>query len=375
MIKKKKLLDNEQSISDLEYFFLLLTTLSYRQIEILNKTQPLNITDSKFRNLPILFSKQFKNSLNPSQKSFFDKLRVLSLIRGKILKEPKLPISIGNLNFSVFGLNINFDDFKIKYKNIPEIVEAINRNEQEKKQKVNFGKFKKNQKTKKEILFSMFNGIKDKKDIIKNFIHHKLKIIQKESSSEEEDNEISKKDDNDLEFKYQNKYDLNIIRNNLIMSINNKNSISYKSRELYIDIIKSNIFIQLMNCFDLAIIQELDKNWEILIDFLKFVRKVSLKEFKLYKHLKNNDRSQSDSSNISFSIEQIETNIFNVIKYSFDIKIYNRNISLDKLNLNKKCIPSDFYLVNNEKKYNKIYEYYKKRKIHRRAKSEDILTY
>ena len=159
------------------------------------------------------------------------------------------------------------------------------------------------------------------------------------------------------------------------MSINNKNSISYKSRELYIDIIKSNIFIQLMNCFDLAIIQELDKNWEILIDFLKFVRKVSLKEFKLYKHLKNNDRSQSDSSNISFSIEQIETNIFNVIKYSFDIKIYNRNISLDKLNLNKKCIPSDFYLVNNEKKYNKIYEYYKKRKIHRRAKSEDILTY
>ena len=376
MIKKKKLLDNEQSISDLEYFFLLLTTLSYRQIEILNKTQPLNITDSKFRNLPILFSKQFKNSLNPSQKSFFDKLRVLSLIRGKILKEPKLPISIGNLNFSVFGLNINFDDFKIKYKNIPEIIETINRNEQEKKQKVNFGKFKKNQKTKKEILFSMFNGIKDKKDIIKNFIHHKLKIINDESSSEEEeDNEVSKKDDNDLEFKYQNKYDLNIIRNNLIMSINNKNSISYKSRELYIDIIKSNIFIQLMNCFDLAIIQELDKNWEILIDFLKFVRKVSLKEFKLYKHLKNNDRSQSDSSNISFSIEQIETNIFNVIKYSFDIKIYNRNISLDKLNFNKKCIPSDFYLVNNEKKYNKIYEYYKKRKIHRKAKSEDILTY
>ena len=375
MIKKKKLLDNEQSISDLEYFFLLLTTLSYRQIEILNKTQPLNITDSKFRNLPILFSKQFKNSLNPSQKSFFDKLRVLSLIRGKILKEPKLPISIGNLNFSVFGLNINFDDFKIKYKNIPEIIETINRNEQEKKQKVNFGKFKKNQKTKKEILFSMFNGIKDKKDIIKNFIHHKLKIINGESSSEEEDNEISKKDYNDFEFKYQNKYDLNIIRNNLIMSINNKNSISYKSRELYIDIIKSNIFIQLMNCFDLAIIQELDKNWEILIDFLKFVRKVSLKEFKLYKHLKNNDRSQSDSSNISFSIEQIETNIFNVIKYSFDIKIYNRNISLDKLNLNKKCIPSDFYLVNNEKKYNKIYEYYKKRKIQRRAKSEDILTY
>ena len=166
MLKKKKILDNEKSISDFEYFFLLLTSLSYRQIEILNETQLVNLAESKFRNLPILFSKQFKNSLNPSQKRMFNKLRVLSLIRGKILKEPNLPISVENLNFNIFNIKLKFDDLKIKNKNIPEIIDGINRAEQKIKQKIDFDKFKKKSPTKSEELISIFTGKKHKKILL-----------------------------------------------------------------------------------------------------------------------------------------------------------------------------------------------------------------
>ena len=74
----------------------------------------------------------------------FNKLRVLSLIRGKILKEANLPISVENLNFNIFNIKLKFDDLKIKNKNIPEIIDGINRAEQKNKQKIDFDKFKKN---------------------------------------------------------------------------------------------------------------------------------------------------------------------------------------------------------------------------------------
>ena len=376
MLKKKKILDNEKSISDFEYFFLLLTSLSYRQIEILNETQLVNLAESKFRNLPILFSKQFKNSLNPSQKRMFNKLRVLSLIRGKILKEPNLPISVENLNFNIFNIKLKFDDLKIKNKNIPEIIDGINRAEQKIKQKIDFDKFKKKSPTKSEELISIFTGKKTQKDIIITFIQHKIKSYQKESDSEEDNDDTSHNDENEINFKYQNKYDINIIRKKLIKKINNKKNVSEKSKELYIEIINSKSFILLMNCFDFSQIQEIVKNLEILFYFLKFVKETSMKEYKLYLQLKNGN-DQSSSSDNSFSIDVFEKNIFNNIKQSLNLRIHKRNNSVDRLKLNEKNLSLSFYKKDEEKEFNYFNHILglNSKKIQKQSKSEDNLIY
>ena len=376
MLKKKKILDNEKSILDFEYFFLLLTSLSYRQIEILNETQLVNLAESKFKNLPILFSKQFKNSLNPSQKRMFNKLRVLSLIRGKILKEPNLPISVENLNFNIFNIKLKFDDLKIKNKNIPEIIDGINRAEQKIKQKIDFDKFKKKSPTKSEELISIFTGKKTQKDIIITFIQHKIKSYQKESDSEEDNDDTSHNDENEINFKYQNKYDINIIRKKLIKKINNKKNVSEKSKELYIEIINSKSFILLMNCFDFSQIQEIVKNLEILFYFLKFVKETSMKEYKLYLQLKNGN-DQSSSSDNSFSIDVFEKNIFNNIKQSLNLRIHKRNNSVDRLKLNEKNLSLSFYKKDEEKDFNYFNYIFglNSKKIQKQSKSEDNLIY
>ena len=347
MLKKKKILENEKSTSDFEYFFLLLTSLSYRQIEILNETQLVNVQDAKYRNLPILFSKQFKNSLNPTQKRMFNKLRVLSLIRDKILKDPNLPISVDNFNINILNINLNFDDLKIKNKNVPDIIDAMNKTEQKQKQKIYFKKFNKKPSIKNEELFSMFTGKETKKDIMINFIFHKIKASENESISEEKNDGQNNNGDGDLKFRYQNNYDINIIRNELIKKINNNKTLSVKTKILYIEIVKSNAFIHLMNSFDLGTIKDMADDLEILIYFLKLVKDMSMKEFKLYKKLKG-ETVQINSSRSSFSIDVFQKNNINNLKRSLNSRISYKNFSMEKLNLNRKRFSLNFYGKNED---------------------------
>ena len=360
LVRKKKIIDEEKCTSDFEYFFLLLLSLSYRQIEILNETQNINTKEIKYRNLPILFSKKFKNSLNPSQKRMFNKLRILSLIRGKILQDPNLPITVENLNFDIFNININFDDFNIKNKNIPDLIEEINRLDHKNTQKIDYEKFKK-ETIRKNSFFSIFKDEKNRIDIMKNFINHKLKKIKKESDSEE-DNDISSKNIEDsLDFNFKDKFDLNNLKLKLLEKLNNRKTLSKKDKQFYIDIINSNIFIQLMNCLNLSLIKELEKNSEILIDFLKYVKKLSIKEFKFYKNLKiqNAQKIQRDISNseISNSIDLLDNNIINKIKQNLDIEISKINLSVD----NKKCISIKYNLDYDEYKNNHSITIYEKK--------------
>ena len=242
----------------------------------------------------------------------FNKLRVLSLIRCKILKDPNLPISIDNLNFKVFT-NIDFEGFKIKNKNIPDIIQDINKSEQNKKRTINNRKFKKNVPLKKESLFSFIDGEENTKNIVKNYLHYKIKNIKKESDSEDDIDDTDKNIDSDLEFKYQNEYDINILKKKLTKKINKKKSLSKKQKELYIDIIKSNEFIQLMNQFDMQTIKEFDTKEEILLKLMENIKKISMKEYKKYKNL-NNKNIQYNSSDSSFSIDISVNNSINYIK-------------------------------------------------------------
>ena len=147
----------------------------------------------------------------------------------------------------------------------------------------------------------------------------------------------------------------------LLEKLNNRKTLSKKDKQFYIDIINSNIFIQLMNCLNLSLIKELEKNSEILIDFLKYVKKLSIKEFKFYKNLKiqNAQKIQRDISNseISNSIDLLDNNIINKIKQNLDIEISKINLSVD----NKKCISIKYNLDYDEYKNNHSITIYEKK--------------
>ena len=79
------------------FVIMLLANLSYQQLKILNSAQNVNISPELFNNLPIYFRIQFKNTLNPKQRNLFDKLRLLSLIRCKVLANPNKKLQIQSL--------------------------------------------------------------------------------------------------------------------------------------------------------------------------------------------------------------------------------------------------------------------------------------
>ncbi len=95
-----KLRDDE--IKEVEKFFLFMTKLSQKEIEILNQDQ----INSEV-NLPIYFSDNFKSCLSYSQKIQILEMKILKLRRSLILKNPLGKIEIENLNFEILQRNNN----------------------------------------------------------------------------------------------------------------------------------------------------------------------------------------------------------------------------------------------------------------------------
>lgn len=83
-------------LEELEKFFLFMTKLSSLQIQVLNSTQP---DVDKNLKMPIFFSADFKNCLNHHQRLEVCNLKVMSLRRNKILKNPRGKIEVENLNY------------------------------------------------------------------------------------------------------------------------------------------------------------------------------------------------------------------------------------------------------------------------------------
>ena len=228
MQKKKKLIDKEYDVSDFKNFFLLLTKLSLHQIEILNETQSSNMPMSLYKNLPILFSKQFKNSLNPAQRIQLDKLKVLSLIRCRVLKDVNKPISLDNLKYEVFHTNISFNDFqKQQYSQLKEIIAKV----------------------------SNVNGF----PLLSNRRYNNN--ILSRNGDEEEENQVSFEP-----FKYRDQYDLSQLKSILIKKIE-EDYITYSQDDMedLINVINSNLFVRVLNDLKLNEILEIEKEPEIIL--------------------------------------------------------------------------------------------------------------
>ena len=89
--------DNEKKlIKEFEKFFIFLNHLSVYQIKVLNETQPDN---EKRNHLPLMFSYQFKDSLNRFQRIELDNVQTMALSRFMVLKDPNRWIVPTNLNY------------------------------------------------------------------------------------------------------------------------------------------------------------------------------------------------------------------------------------------------------------------------------------
>ena len=96
-------LNQAPDIQELEKFFLFMTKLSISQIDKLNEDQPKDDFE-KNKRFPIVFSKNFKNSLTHSQRLALCDLKLTSLTRVNVLKNYTKKISIRNLNYNALNL-------------------------------------------------------------------------------------------------------------------------------------------------------------------------------------------------------------------------------------------------------------------------------
>ena len=96
-------MDHSPDIQELEKFFLFMTKLSIEQIDKLNEDQPKDEFE-KNKRFPIVFSKNFKNSLQDSQRLALCDLKLTSLTRVNVLKNYTKKISIRNLNYNALNL-------------------------------------------------------------------------------------------------------------------------------------------------------------------------------------------------------------------------------------------------------------------------------
>ncbi len=331
IIRKKHYLDLDNL--DFKNFFLLLTKLTPHQINLLNKTQNSKMPMSLFKNLPIFFSKQFKNSLNPNQRILLDNLNILSLVRCKILNDVNKQISINNLNYKLVHNDIQFDDFDIKkYSQLKEIINEV---------------------MKKEKPYRRY-AIKLPSQIKKNIKYMTLSS----DSNESEDESLS--DDKIFVFKYDEEYNLDNFRNKVIQYIEQNYMIySQEEIELLIKIIKSNIFINTLNQLSLNEIKDLENQPEIISNLfyeqIKDGNLLTLNNEKEIINSKNENEKNDDKINSKIFIKD---NNNEEEKDNSEIILKNSTISIKKENsisYNQK-IDNEDYISNKNKEENILFE-------------------
>ena len=351
IVKKVKIISNEGDITDFKYFFILLTNLSVRQVEILNNTQNSNMSPELIRNLPIFFSRQFKNTLNPAQRNIFDKLRILSLIRCKVLADSNKKISVDNINFNIFHLNIRFNDIKLRY--YSDITKKI-------RQVMDLG-----QDSSKQIDSSPNNYIMptNKTDVIRKFISNKSRIIEQDEEnsniSSDSDGEIDKNEEKEnIDFKYRREFNFKKFRNDLIEELN-YSYMMYSKDEIdnIILLIKSPLFVKMMNCLDLEDIQDLDKEHTMLFELLKKeLKRIETKQLMSAKRKEGIPASDSSEEDLDIDINERELKkkrMGSGYKYSMDFSnFHNFKKRLNDLNNNDENNEINVDLSQHLKKYN-----------------------
>jgi hypothetical protein len=172
---------------------------------------------------------------------------------------------------------------------------------------------------------------KHNKELFKSYIEQKIfnKKLQFDEdsydSSEDDEEEGENVGNNFVQFRYRKKYDIKNLRKILIDKIDNDRNDSEEEKELYIEIINSNIFIQLLNCLDLKDIIELEKNFDLIIDLLKFLENLRLRENEGESFKLENDEKEPKNKNDDLN-EDNKSNSSSSFSNSLNIDIDEKNV-------------------------------------------------
>ena len=174
-------LEQSPDIQELEKFFLFMTKLSIAQIDKLNEDQPKDDFE-KNKRFPIVFSKNFKNSLTHSQRLALCDLKLTSLTRVNVLKNYTKKISIRNLNYNALNLvppENNLNSIRNSY-----VTKTILHNWESRAEEV-LKKIQENQKDEDEYDEDEYdNDYKNKNN--KNEINNQKQIYENDSMKEVE---------------------------------------------------------------------------------------------------------------------------------------------------------------------------------------------
>ena len=174
----------------------------------------------------------------------------------------------------------------------------------------------------------------NRNECVKKYISKKAKQMQKSdinsSNSSSEDKGSYDEDNNyeNINFKYRDKFDLNKFREDLIEETSNSYML-YSKEEMdnIILLIKSPIFIRMMNILELEDIKELDNDHPLMIELLKN----EIKRIERLHIIKNNDNnnsfsfSKSSENDCNIDIDEkdlVNTNFGIKHKYSVDFSSF-----------------------------------------------------
>ncbi len=229
-------LEHSPDIQELEKFFLFMTKLTTDQINKLNEDQPKDNFE-KNKRFPIVFSKNFKNSLTHSQRIALCDLKLTSLTRVNVLKNYTKKISIRNLNYNALNLvppENNLNSIRNSY-----VTKTILHNWEERAEEVK--KIQENQKDEEEFeeddndnknKNNLNDNSRKENDDDKNISDRKKS--KKETTIYEDDNHDENEDSKDNEDdSSEEKKEFNY--NSLLTSIKNYCEQNAKEKAKYVD--------------------------------------------------------------------------------------------------------------------------------------------
>ena len=210
-----------------------MTKLSNEQIKKLNDDQPEDYEKNKF--FPIVFSKNFKNSLTHNQRLILCDLKLTCLTRINILKNYLKKITIKNLNYNALNLvpsenNLNSIRNMFITKNILKNWENKDVNNEEEEENINFNNKEKNYSDENEKSYENSQEINFELNAINNI--EKDEIDENKSISKEI---LKKNDKNNFDSSFNE--DLNLLNN---LSIKNDSNIN-EQKELNYSTLLENI--------------------------------------------------------------------------------------------------------------------------------------
>ena len=242
----------------------------------------------------------------------------------------------------LFHANIRFNDIKLgQYSDVMKIVREVIESGYGifKRKSIRYtSSYKSPRQNSQDLSANMANKNINKNEYIKKYISKKSKRMQQyeiDSNNSSEDEESKDESDNEnIDFKYRNQFDFKKFRNKLIEDINYSYMI-YSQDDInnMILLVKSPLFVQMMNSLQLSNILELEKDNSLLIELLiKEIKRIEKTQIDQIKKKEDDLSSDSGNKDIDVIIDEKDLNTaLSDLKPKYSVDLSNFRVFKNKM--------------------------------------------